>query len=80
MEERIAHFADIDTRRAMGFKPRKLNVNFELPQWTRRWDSAYGGSVVWRKGDSFVCREFQFGIVYQLTKTGTRYQFADRHS
>ena len=33
MEERIAHFADIDTRRAMGFKPRKLpptdfHVNF----------------------------------------------------
>jgi hypothetical protein len=22
--ERIAHYADIDTRRAMGFKPRKL--------------------------------------------------------
>ena len=28
--ERIAHFADIDTRRAMGFKPRKLVTVPEL--------------------------------------------------
>lgn len=26
MEERIAHFADIDTRRAMGFPPRRLQI------------------------------------------------------
>lgn len=31
--ERIAHFADIDTRRAMGFQPRKLQpVKFDFPK------------------------------------------------
>lgn len=31
--ERIAHFADIDTRRAMGFGPRKLpKSNFNFPE------------------------------------------------
>jgi hypothetical protein len=28
--ERIAHYADIDTRRAMGFKPRRLDLEDEL--------------------------------------------------
>ena len=26
MEERVAHYADIDTRRAMGFPPRRLQI------------------------------------------------------
>ena len=75
--ERIAHFADIDTRRAMGFPPRKLGVtNFELPQWSRRWDSAYGGQVLWRLGDSFISREMEFGAdVYRCGLTGTKYCF-----
>jgi|688.fasta_scaffold80258_8 hypothetical protein len=31
--ERVAHFADIDTRRAMGFLPRKLQpAQFDLPE------------------------------------------------
>ena len=31
--DRIAHFADIDTRRAMGFKPRKLPAcHFDFPK------------------------------------------------
>jgi hypothetical protein len=33
--ERIAHFADIDTRRAMGFPPRKLplsDLNLKIPK------------------------------------------------
>ena len=33
--ERIAHFADIDTRRAMGFQPRRLIVpsfNIRIPK------------------------------------------------
>ena len=34
--ERIAHFADIDTRRAMGFKPRKLVTLPELKIWIPR--------------------------------------------
>lgn len=38
--ERVAYFADIDTRRAMGFPPRKivlpdLNIPFEITE--RRW-------------------------------------------
>jgi hypothetical protein len=74
--EHIAHFADIDTRRAMGFKPRKLNVNFELPQWERRWTAAWGGQIIWRLGDSFVGRELQIGEVYRCGKTsGTKYYF-----
>ena len=28
--ERIAHYADIDTRRAMGFKPRRLDLEDDL--------------------------------------------------
>lgn len=27
MEERVAHYADIDTRRAMGFPPRRLQID-----------------------------------------------------
>ena len=46
--ERIADFSDIDTRRAMGFPPRKLKVTFELPQWTREDD---GDRVVWLLGE-----------------------------
>jgi len=70
--ERIARHADIDTRRAMGFPPRKLNVNFELPQWTRKWTAAWGGQVVWRNSDSVVWREFQFDLeAYRCGKTGT---------
>jgi len=30
--ERVAHYADLDTRRAMGFKPRRLDVtDLDLP-------------------------------------------------
>lgn len=35
--ERVAHYADIDTRRAMGFLPRRLNVTFEIPRWTEQF-------------------------------------------
>ena len=36
--ERIGHFADIDTRRAMGFKPRKLPPsNIVLPERIFGW-------------------------------------------
>jgi len=74
--ERIAHFADIDTRRAMGFPPRKLNINFEFPQWTRTWDPFYGGSVTFRKGDSMVWRSMEIDIdVYRCGESGTKYQF-----
>ena len=61
--ERIARFADIDTRRAMGFGPRKLNVTFDVPQWTRKWTEGWG--VIFTKGDSFVARELEFGDVYR---------------
>jgi hypothetical protein len=60
MEERVAHFADIDTRRAMGFPPRKLNINFEVPEWTRTWEPLWGGSVLFKKGDSMVWRSMEF--------------------
>ena len=36
--ERIAHFADIDTRRAMGFPPRKLPLShFDFPERQLGW-------------------------------------------
>jgi hypothetical protein len=74
--ERIAHHADIDTRRAMGFPPRKLNINFEIPQWTRSWEPLWGGSVTFRKGNAFVWRSMEFNMyVYRCLKTGTKYQF-----
>lgn len=74
--ECIAGHVDIDTRRAMGFKPRKLNVTtFELPQWERRWTAAWGGQIIWRLGDSFVGRELQIGDVYRCGKTGTKYYY-----
>ena len=74
--ERIARHADIDTRRAMGFPPRRLSVNFELPQWTRSWEPLWGGSVLFRKGDAFVWRSMEFDMyVYRCMKTGTKYQF-----
>ena len=38
--ERIAHFANIDTRRAMGFLPRKLHsVHFDFPEKIFNWGS-----------------------------------------
>jgi len=38
MEERIAHFADIDTRRAMGFLPRRLVLpEPELPMISKTY-------------------------------------------
>jgi len=74
--ERIARHADIDTRRAMGFPPRKLNINFEVPVWTRTWEPLWGGSVLFKKGDSMVWRSMEFDIdVYRCTKSGTKFQF-----
>ena len=77
--ERIAYFADIDTRRAMGFPPKKLNVMFDAPQWERRWTAAWGGQIIWRLGGSFVGRELLIGDVYRCGKTGTKYYWRYNH-
>ena len=75
--ERVANFADIDTRRVLGFPPRKLpRVNFEFPQWTRKWEPLWGGSVTFKKGDSMVWRSMEFDIdVYRCTTTGEKFNF-----
>ena len=61
MEERIARHADIDTRRAMGFPPRKLpQCHFDFPE---RQD--LGGYVSIRLNlDSSIIRHYHDGYVW----------------
>jgi hypothetical protein len=47
--ERIAHFADIDSRRALGFKPRKLpktDLKIWYPNLNKYWRQV-GGDMLW---------------------------------
>jgi hypothetical protein len=75
MEERIAHFADIDTRIALGFPPRKLppsNLMLQLPTYE---NTAYGlhayGYVIFIPRERWIEVTQQGHIMWSFK--GTRY-------
>lgn len=64
--EHIASFADIDSRRALGFKPRKL-ILMDLPPFRPNWGEEYDLSI-----EDFVYHE---RIFKYLTETKTLVSF-----
>jgi len=76
--ERIAHHADIDTRRAMGFLPRKvvipeLNIPFKIKIKERRWYLVIflkKASIYWFKHNETVEWVFDNFRCYSLSEDG----------
>ena len=76
--ERIAHFADIDTRRTMGFQPRKLQpVQFDFPKRffgyanvKIKFDSGIRLSVFHYENGHAVC--WSFGCNDPILEVGQR--------
>ena len=58
--ERIAHFADIDTRRAMGFKPRRLVVPSLNIRILTENKGGHSFSVDFDSGISMVCWPYKW--------------------
>ena len=60
--ERVAYFADIDTRRAMGFGPRKivlpvLNLPFEIKDYYEFLREGHARFIKLRNAQLYVCPE-----------------------
>ena len=78
--ERIAHFADIDTRRAMGFQPRRLIVpsfNIRIP---KEYRSGHVFVVNFDSGIELICWPYKhlfYGTKWIINKNTTSSLFTE---
>lgn len=89
--ERVAHFADVDTRRALGFEPRKVVApDLNLPLCYTRYYSLSRvfdlqnarliireGEILWQFGNRFYLFRRHDGLIHEYNSRVTRYWHPD---